>query len=837
MQYMPTEAINGQVNYPTAEFKGRLRLKFIIWISTILIITFGGATYYIYSTQQQHLESSLKSKAYALGQFITLISPDALYSYDVTTLDSFVQQISYDVDVLFAQIRSAENHPITTFLPEKIDARKIDQYAAQSPGLTSFIQDHNSNLILLKFDIKDGDIILGRLMIGLDTTRIEIITRNATIKLIQIYSLIVVFLGSVIFIIFKFQVLNPVNALTKGATSVADGDFDGDVPIVSHDELGKLADSFNKMRREIKSDREKLIGVNLQLEHEVEFRQKASKELKKLSLAVEQSPASVIITDLNGIIEYVNPKFSEVSGYQAEEVIGQHSRMLSADISDTDLFKNLWDTIEHGNTWKGEFCNKKKNGTIYWESAIITPIRDNNNVTTHYLAVKEDITERKVIEEQLLEQATHDQLTKLPNRFLAFDRLEQLIQRAKRTHSHIAIIYIDLDNFKNVNDSMGHSVGDQLLIKISKRIKEQLRTEDTLARLGGDEFVALVPNVTDLSSDLERVVTRLIDTTEMPVTLNNRKISISSSLGISIYPQDGTSVSTLMSNADIAMYEAKHAGRNTFRFFTKELNKKVTEKMLLESQLNHALELDEFYLVYQPIINIKTDKVVAAEVLLRWNNSELGNVPPAEFVPIAEQSGLIRPITDWLFQKILEDCKSWDNRPDAFWLSVNVPPNYFCDVSFTKTISRIFKQAKTIGIGLCIEITENLLLHRSEDVFNNFFHLQKLGIASAMDDFGTGYSSLSYIKRFPLNHLKIDRSFIKGLPHDKNNKVLTETITIMGNKFGMSIIAEGVEKSDQLEYLRTLDITFAQGFIYAKPMRPEDFSHYLVSSESQPVLS
>jgi EAL domain-containing protein (putative c-di-GMP-specific phosphodiesterase class I) len=313
-------------------------------------------------------------------------------------------------------------------------------------------------------------------------------------------------------------------------------------------------------------------------------------------------------------------------------------------------------------------------------------------------------------------------------------------------------------------------------------------------------------------------------------------VSITSSLGIAVYPDDGNDVNSLMRNADIAMYEAKHAGRNTFRFFTRDLNKKVSERIILESQLSHALENDELYPVYQPIINIRRDSLVGAEVLLRWKSQDLGLVPPSEFIPIAEQSGLIRPITNWLFETIIKHAKSWDIRPSDFWLSINVPPNYFCDVSFNKTISRIAQQAESIDLRLCIEITENLLLQSDEGVFENFHHLRMLGIQSAMDDFGTGYSSLAYIKRFPLNHLKIDRSFINGLPDNLDNRSLTETIVLMGKKFNMSIIAEGVESLDQVEFLDSLDVDFAQGYFFSKPKTYQDFTNYLSNSHQRSIL-
>jgi diguanylate cyclase (GGDEF)-like protein/PAS domain S-box-containing protein len=837
MPFMPAE----QAQFPTQTkepvYKGSLRLKFIIWISITLVITLGGAAFYAYTTQQHLLEGSLRSKANAIGQFIALISPDAIHGYDITRLDRLVQQISNDVDVAFAQIRSFEGIPLTTFLPEDIGNDNIDRWLKQQHSPIQRTYGKPPHIIILEFAIQDNEQVLGWVLIGLDTSRIERITRDAIFNLLMIYCLIVLFLGSIIFVIFNMQVLHPVDVLTRGASRVAVGNLEKEVPIISQDELGRLAQSFNEMTKQLKIDRQTLLGINERLAKEVEHRRKTSEELKKLSLAVEQSPASVLITDLDGVIEYVNPKFTEVSGYSSREVIGKHSRMLGADISDGTLFEKMWRSIQKGEVWRGEFCNQRKNGRVYWVSAVIAPIRSDNGEITHYLAVNEDITERKAFEDKLVEQATHDQLTKLPNRFLAFDRLQQLLQHAKRTNQHVAIIYIDLDNFKNINDSMGHPVGDRLLIKVANRIKEQLRTEDTLARLGGDEFLALIPNVVNPSTDLERVVTSLLSTTEYPFHLNNREVSTTSSLGIAIYPEDGTDVSTLMSNADIALYEAKHAGRNTFRFFTSDLNKKVTERIELESRLSHALEAGELYPVYQPIINIANGALAGAEVLLRWDNPVLGSIPPSDFIPIAEQSGLIRPITDWLFQIILDHAESWNSRPRHFWLSINVPPNYFSDVSFVKSITRIAQQASLVDLKLCVEITENLLLRSDDEVFENFHHLHSLGIDSAVDDFGTGYSSLAYIKRFPLNHLKIDQSFIKGLPDDPDNRTLTETIVLMGKKFGMSIIAEGVETAEQESFLNMLDVNYAQGYYYSRPMQHQDFASYLVAANHKTVVS
>ncbi|MFC1336909.1 MAG: PAS domain S-box protein [gamma proteobacterium symbiont of Clathrolucina costata] len=465
-------------------YKRSLRFKFIIWITITLVITLGGAALYVYKTQHDLLENSLRSKANAIGEFIALISPGAIYSYDISGLDRLVQKISNDVDVVFAQIRALEGHPVTTFIPDGVQPEQIEKWIRNQSKPTEAAYEQPAVPIILEYAIKDNDQVLGWVLIGLDTTRINRVTRDAVIDLILIYSLIVIFLGSVIFIIFRMQVLHPVDILTQGASRIAEGNLEKDVPIISKDELGRLAKSFNEMMDEIKIDRETLLSINTQLAKEIEQRQKASEDLKKLSMAVEQSPASVVITNLEGIIEYVNPKFSEVSGYPAQDVIGKHTRMLEGDVNDSGMLDKMWSTIKRGDIWKGESCNKRKNGSVYWESVVIAPIRDSNGHMTHYLSVKEDITDRKAFEEKLLDQATHDQLTHLPNRFLAFDRLQQLLQHAKRNSQHVAVIYIDLDNFKNINDSMA-SCGGSVIDKggqANKRAVEIGRHPGTLGR-------------------------------------------------------------------------------------------------------------------------------------------------------------------------------------------------------------------------------------------------------------------------------------------------------------------------------------------------------------------
>ena len=809
-----------------------LRIRILFWISVILLLTLSGAAYFVYTAQQALLADSLRGKADAIGRFIALISPEPIYTFDVTTLDRYMSQISDDPDVRFAMIRSPDGMPMTTYLPPEVNKNQLGRWIEQLDSNGRLEADPADLVKTYSFPIIDNGTDLGRVVVGIDTSRIISRGRQVVLDLVMIFGAIVLSLSGLIFIIFKVHVLNPVGALKNAAIRIADGNFSHQVPIYSHDELGHLASCFNAMMDEINIDREALISANRRLGEEISQRQLANQELTKLSLAVEQSPASVVITDLKGHIEYVNPKFCEVTGYSRDEVIGRASHVFGAENDNPAELEHILEKLANGEIWKGEFRNRRKNGMPYWESAVIAPIRDAEGGTSHYLAVKEDITERKAFEQKLLEQATHDQLTGLPNRFLAVDRLQQMLQNAERRENHIGVIYIDLDDFKTVNDSMGHATGDDLLVQVSTRIWSHLRDEDTLCRLGGDEFMALIPDLTAPVEDLKIILHRIISSLQRPFDLSGHEVSVTSSLGIALFPEDGDTVGSLMSNADMAMYEAKRAGRNTFRFFTREMNQKIQDKMTLETRLRNAMDANELYPVYHPIIRLSDGALVGAETLLRWQSPELGNVTPSEFIPIAEQSGLIRPITEWLFETMLKHAQSWDRRPERLWIGVNVPPNYFCEDAFLSTIEASANRARELSIDLCVEITENLFLQSSEATLEQFKHLANLGVSSAMDDFGTGYSSLAYIKRFPLNHLKIDRTFVDGLPGEADDRSLTETIVLMGHRLGISLIAEGVETLAQMDYLKQLGVEYAQGFHIAEPMDNEAFRHFLASYEA-----
>lgn len=539
--------------------------------------------------------------------------------------------------------------------------------------------------------------------------------------------------------------------------------------------------------------------------------------LRKLSLAVEQSPASVVITDTTGAIEYVNPKFVEVTGYALEEVLGRNPRLLKSGEVTAEVYETLWRTITGGREWRGELLNRKRNGELYWESVSISPIKTPDGTVTHFLAVKEDITLRKEYEKRLIRQASFDEVTGLPNRVLALDRLEQALARGLRQNRKVGLLFIDLDRFKHVNDTLGHHTGDRILKEAGARIRHCLRAADTVARLGGDEFTVIVPDL-QAGFDVEPVAQKILEAFGQPFYLGGREIFLTPSIGITIWPDDGRLPDELMRNADTAMYRAKEMGRNNFRFFTPELNERALARARMEHQIRHALDRDEFELHYQPLIDLRTGRIVRAEALLRWHNGELGEVSPDDFIPLAEEIGLISPIGEWVLRTACRQAAAW--RRDGSGserISVNVSSRQFRGPSLFDSVAGALVEAGLPAAGLELEITENLLMADIPEVVDSLRRLDELGIKLSIDDFGTGYSSLSYLRRFPVSVLKIDKSFVRDVATDSDNATLVEAIITMARSLKLEVVAEGVETGAQMGFLRQHGCDYAQGYYFGRP--------------------
>ncbi|MEJ2403857.1 MAG: EAL domain-containing protein [Candidatus Thiodiazotropha sp.] len=692
----------------------------------------------------------------------------------------------------------------------------------------------------------------------------------------------------------------------------------------------------------LKSDLSRLIPTIERQLREVNIRRErriADETLRKLSLAVNQAVISIFITDQKGVIEYVNPAFETLTGYTAEEALGQTPAFLRFGKHDAEFYENLWWTVTKGKVFNATVINRRKNGGLFYEDQIITPLKDQNGNITHYVSTGRDITSRIQAEEELRRliaivettpdlvsviepdgrlrylnragyrllgidvhrkpfdlslkhifpvsvaqqfitdilpkvkktgtwegeirilnsqskeipfsvvvlshlddtgelaffstiardiserirfeaelrhQATHDSLTNLPNRLFLKDRIKSAIEHAKRYHNNVAVLFLDLDDFKRVNDSLGHEVGDILLQKVAKRLDSCLRANDTLARHGGDEFTIVIGEL--LQSESALVILRNIKSAfERPLSIALHQIYVTFSTGIALYPHDGDNVEELMRNADTAMYQAKASGSGQYRFYASDMNARGHELLALEVELRQALERHEFQLYYQPQISLRTGRVKGLEGLLRWHHPNRGILAPSEFISILENTGLIIPLGERVIREACRQHRLWRSSgyPDIR-ISVNVSTSQFNDSELLEKIKYAIDEEQMPNQQLELEITENILMQDPVSASGVLQSLNSLGVRTAIDDFGTGYSSLAYLKRFPLNVLKIDQEFVGDLMHDPSDAAIVEASISMAQKLGLEVVAEGVEHSDQIKYLRDRGCDFAQGYYCSK---------------------
>lgn len=667
-------------------------------------------------------------------------------------------------------------------------------------------------------------------------------------------------------------------------------------------------------------------------------RRQAEQRLRILSLVVEQAADSVIITDPSGLIEYVNPAFERMTGYGRAEAVGDKPSLVKSGRHDQAFYQAIWETVTKGEIFRGTLINRRKNGELFYEDKVITPLKDEQGHVTHLVSTGRDITERvkaekaraqlvaileattdlvaildpggclnylnnagyrllgldpkidigkfcltelfperikqqlqsealpmayrtgswsgetalrradeievpvsqvllvhrdaageveylstiardiserKRFEAELQHQATHDTLTGLPNRILLMDRLSAEVERARHANNSVAVLFLDMDNFKRINDSMGHTVGDSLLQQIADRLQAALRPNDTVARHGGDEFAVIAGDL-PRSENVLAVLRKIYAAFERPMSLGSQEAYITFCTGIALYPHDGASVEDLLRNAGTAMYRANMAGHNQYRFYAPDMNVRSHELLTLETDLRLAFKRNEFIVYYQPKAELSTGRIIAMEGLIRWQHPQRGLVSPAGFVSMLEESGLIIPVGEWILSQACAEFKEMGLQ--GMRISVNVSGSQFNDPELLRKVSRIMQQENMPPNVLELEVTENIVMQDPTAAADTLKKLRALGVRIAIDDFGTGYSSLSYLKRFPLDALKIDQSFVRDMTSDTNDAAIVEASITLGKKLGLEVVAEGVETKEQFEFLRTHGCDLAQGYYVSRPL-------------------
>ena len=567
-------------------------------------------------------------------------------------------------------------------------------------------------------------------------------------------------------------------------------------------------------------------GLAVLTMQDITQRRQVERKLKLSDTVFENSAEAILICDADGIILNVNPAFTWLTGYRPDEAIGNKPSILKSGRHEESFYQGMWQSLDSLGHWEGELWDRRKDGSVYPKWLTINAVRSGEHIT-HFVALFSDITERKENENRIRFLAQHDHLTGLPNRRFLEERAQQLIVSERRRDYGIALMLIDLDRFKNINDTLGHHVGDLLLIEVARRLVETVRVTDTVVRLGGDEFVILLEDMKD-HNEVAVVARKVHEALGRPMTIEDRVLHAPPSIGISVYPDDGADIESLMKNADAAMYQVKAAGRNTWLFYTAHMNDESQERLLLENDLRLAISAGQLQLYFQPQFDLGCGEISAWEALIRWDHPVLGRISPERFIPIAEDSGQIQVIGAWVLRTACAEIRRWeDEGMGAFRVSVNLSAREFVQPNLAQTIAMVLEEFNLEPSRLELEITESVLMADSPTITETISRLKALGVTLALDDFGTGYSSLRYLKSFAVDRLKIDRSFIRDLCHSSNDAEIVKAVISLAAALNLGVIAEGVETEAQQTFLTDNGCQHTQGFLLGQPMSSVEVGYFL----------
>ncbi|QXM05515.1 putative bifunctional diguanylate cyclase/phosphodiesterase [Crassaminicella indica] len=577
---------------------------------------------------------------------------------------------------------------------------------------------------------------------------------------------------------------------------------------------------MNKVNNEIRADIQNVAGLKTTQE-----------KLRIAEKVFNNTSEGIAVTNSQGIIQWVNPAFTVITGYSAREAIGKNPRILRSERHNKNFYKQMWKKLIEKGEWKGHIWNRRKNGETYLEWLNISAVKDDSGKTLQYVSVFHDLTDSVMKEEHIKYQAYHDVLTELPNRELVKDRLNLALAHAYKNNKMLAVIFLDLDRFKRINDILGHHIGDMLLQAVAKRLKKCVDAGNTVGRLGGDEFIIILEEIKSVQNVI-KIVHKIFHIFEKYFLLKGHEIYVTASIGITIYPSDGDSMEGLMQNAEVAMYRAKEKGKNNYQLYTPQMNESAYEQLLMENDLYKALEKKEFILYYQPQVKTTTGEIIGAEALIRWKHPKLGLISPAKFIPLAEETGFIVPLGEWVLRKACEQNILWQKKGlKNIRVSVNLSPLQFKQKNLIEKITKIIKETGIRPEDLELEITESSAMLDPNFTIKTLKTFNQMGIKIAIDDFGTGYSSLAYFRSFPIHKIKIDQLFIRDLNKDESNKAIVLAIMGIANSLGLKAIAEGVETKEQLNWLKKYGCDEIQGYLFSPPVSSWEFEKILVEKQ------
>jgi len=784
------------------KFNLNLREKLLIVVISGLLIAFSllGA-FRLYQAKisiTEEISRSGQERASLIAESLT----NLIVAYDYSNIESLAERIVKMQDVQQINILNRGGKVMVTRSSADFDPL-LDRLVFSAPVTFS--------------GEKIGTV---ELVMALD--RIEKSLSSTSRNIIFFLFLFALFLGLLIYATMSVFIVQPLSRLSKAADQLALGNFSAVLPAETGDELGHLVRAFSYMRESRKNAEQELNSLNASLESIVMARIGELRDSEAYIHAVlDNVNEGIIVVGEAGLIVSFNTAAENIFGYNGQEIIDQDfNQLISTDLLDHSGHYHKF-TPEETNEGAlfgitREVIGLRKDFSAFPLELKTTQLRIQNKIL--FITTARDITERKDAERRISYMASHDALTGLPNRALLQDRIEQTLVHNERRKLQAAVLFIDLDKFKIINDTLGHDIGDGLLKEAASRLISCVRSEDTVARQGGDEFIILLSNITH-PEDAGIIANKLLESLTQAFSIKGKELHIGASIGIAIYPDDGDRMENLLKNSDIAMYHAKESGRGNYQYFSAKMNEQAAEKQSLSGDLRHAVERDELFLAYQPVVDISSGDIIGMEVLLRWQHPKLGLVPPIKFIPLAEENGLILPIGNWVLRTACKQLLDWQKQGyNVPRLAINLSAKQFRQKTLASDIALILNETGADPQFIGLEITESMLVQNVDEVVDTLLKLSNMGLEISIDDFGTGYSSLSYLKRFPINKLKIDKSFVDDIATHQDDAAIVKAIIAMAHGLSMKVVTEGVETQAQLDFLRQHGCEQYQGYHYSKPL-------------------